>query len=78
MNITSDPDVLDEVWLVLAKAFDSGNNKYIHSALKYLYIFLLIYRVADTLVRNCGVKFHNSCTSLFMRRLKEMILVCCW
>lgn len=37
--------------------------------------FSLTDRIADYLIKNTGARFHNTCTPLFMRRLKEMILV---
>ncbi|KAK8820549.1 hypothetical protein WA577_006609 [Blastocystis sp. JDR] len=61
---TNDPDALEEVWFVLSKAMGSSSNDEIRTALK----------IADYLIKNTGARFHNTCTPLFMRRLKEMIL----
>ena len=73
---TSDPDALEEVWFVLSKAMGSSNNAEIRRALKYGVCFLTYCsRIADYLIKNTGAQFHNTCTPLFMRRLKEMILV---
>lgn len=34
-----------------------------------------IRRLADHLIKNTGARFHNTCTPLFMHRLKDMIIV---
>lgn len=75
MNATSDTDVLEEVWFVLAKAIDTGDNTFIKRALKYVLIMGFRDSVADSLVHNCGSRFYNTCTPLFMRRVKDLILV---
>ena len=73
----SDPDALEEVWFVLSKALDSSKNEEIRSALKYMLLMTLTCRLADYLIKHTGASFHNTCTPLFMRRLKDMIIVCC-
>lgn len=72
---TNDPDAHEEVWFVLSKAMGSNNNEEIRNALKYGFLIRVICRIADFLIKNTGARFHNTCTPLFMRRLKEMILV---
>lgn len=37
----------------------------------------LILRLADYLIKHTGARFHNTCNPLFMRKMKEMILVSC-
>lgn len=65
VNKTEDASVLEEVWFVLAKAIDTSNNDYVMRALE----------IADQLVHNCGSRVYNACTPLFMRRVKELIIV---
>ena len=72
---TNDPDALEEVWFVLSKAMGSSSNDEIRNALKYAPAPRVTRRIADYLIKNTGARFHNTCTPLFMRRLKEMILV---
>ncbi len=75
---TNDPDALEEVWFVLSKAMGSSSNDEIRTALKYARLLRVMCRIADYLIKNTGARFHNTCTPLFMRRLKEMILVAAW
>lgn len=43
--------------------------------LSILFVVSIHSRLADYLIKNTGARFHNTCTPLFMRRLKEMIIV---
>ena len=75
MNATRDADVLEEVWFVLAKAIDTGDNLVIIRTLKYGLFLYFKDSISDSLVRNCGSRFYNACSPLFMRRMKDLINV---
>ncbi|KAK8789807.1 hypothetical protein WA158_006587 [Blastocystis sp. Blastoise] len=64
VNSTNDPEILEEVWFVLAKGIGNSVNSCVRTTMQ----------ICDTLMKNTGAKFHNSCTPLFMRRCKEMIV----
>ena len=64
VNATSDPEVLEEVWFVLAKGIGSSTNSTVRITMQ----------ICDVLMKNTGSRFHNACTPLFMRRCKEMII----
>ena len=75
MNTTKDGDVLEEVWFVLEKAIDTGDNLVIIRTLKYGLLLYFKDSVSDSLVHNCGSRFYNACSPLFMRRMKDLINV---